>query len=197
MNIVEALGGAGGLAQIAKELGVDEQTVQSGAAALMPAMLGGFKQQAAAQPDGIDGLMGMLGGMGGGGLLDQVLSQDATPTEPGNQLLGQLFGGEQGNQAVAQHAAGSTGIDPALIKKLMPILAMAAAGFMAKQAGAGTGGTVAAGGLGGLLSSVVGSMMGGGQASAGGMAGIASMLDIDGDGNPLDDIMGMASKFTR
>jgi len=197
MNIVEALGGAGGISQIAKELGMDEQMVQTGAAALMPALLGGFKQQASAQPDGLDGLMGMLGGMGGGNLLDQVLSPQATPTEPGNQLVGQLFGGEQGSQAVAQHAAGSSGIDPALIKKLMPILAMAAAGFMAKQAGAGTAGTAAAGGLGGLLSSVVGGLMGGGQAQAGGMAGIANLLDMDGDGNPLDDIMGMASKFTR
>ena len=53
------------------------------------------------------------------------------------------------------------------------------------------------GGLGGLLGQVAG-MLGGGQpAAAGGMAGLASMLDLDGDGNPLDDIMGMASKLTR
>ena len=41
--------------------------------------------------------------------------------------------------------------------------------------------------LGGLLG-------GGGQAApaGGGLGGLASMLDMDGDGNPLDDLMGMA-----
>jgi hypothetical protein len=40
---------------------------------------------------------------------------------------------------------------------------------------------------------------GGGQAApaAGGLGGLASMLDMDGDGNPLDDIMGMAGKMMR
>jgi hypothetical protein len=29
------------------------------------------------------------------------------------------------------------------------------------------------------------------------MGGLASMLDLNGDGNPLDDILGMASKLMR
>lgn len=45
-NLIEALGGLGGLQQIASELGVDQQTVATGAAALLPAVLGGFKKQA-------------------------------------------------------------------------------------------------------------------------------------------------------
>jgi hypothetical protein len=42
--------------------------------------------------------------------------------------------------------------------------------------------------------------MGGGAsapAAAGGLGALAGMLDLDGDGNPLDDIMGMAQKMTR
>ena len=31
----------------------------------------------------------------------------------------------------------------------------------------------------------------------GGVGGLASMLDLDGDGNPLDDILGMAGKIFR
>jgi hypothetical protein len=48
-----------------------------------------------------------------------------------------------------------------------------------------------------MLGSVLGG--GGGQAApaAGGLGGLASMLDMDGDGNPLDDIMGMAGKMMR
>ena len=52
-NLIDALGGLGGLQQIASELGVDQQTVATGAAALLPAVLGGFKKQAQAQPAGL------------------------------------------------------------------------------------------------------------------------------------------------
>jgi hypothetical protein len=37
-------------------------------------------------------------------------------------------------------------------------------------------------------------LTGGGQ--AGGLGQIAQLLDMDKDGNPLDDLMGMASKLT-
>lgn len=37
-------------------------------------------------------------------------------------------------------------------------------------------------------------MVGGGQ---GGVPGLASLLDLDRDGNPLDDVLAMAGKFTR
>ena len=194
-NLIDALGGLGGLQQIASELGVDQQTVATGAAALLPAVLGGFKKQAQAQPAGLEGLVGMLGGMGGGGLLDAVLSPQATPVDQGNQVLGQIFGTPDVSRAVAGQASASTGISPDLLKKLLPIVAMAAAGMMAKSASAGApqGGS----GLGGLLGQVLGGLGGGQPAAAGGLGGIASMLDLDGDGNPLDDIMGMASKLAR
>ena len=45
----------------------------------------------------------------------------------------------------------------------------------------------AGGGLGGLL----GGLLGG---QSGGAGGLASMLDMDGDGNPLDDIMRMVGR---
>ncbi|TPE62440.1 DUF937 domain-containing protein [Sandaracinobacter neustonicus] len=196
-NLIEALGGLGGLQQIASELGVDQQTVATGAAALLPAVLGGFKKQAQAQPTGLDGLLGSLGGLGGGGLLDAVLSPQATPVDQGNQVLGQIFGTPDVSRTVAGQAAGSTGISPDLLKKLLPIVAMAAAGMMAKSASAGTAAAPAQGGLGGLLGQVLGGLGGGQPAAAGGLGGLASMLDLDGDGNPLDDILGMASKLTR
>ena len=194
-DIVQALGGAGGLAQIAKELGIDEKTAAAGAAALLPAVLGGFKKQAQGAPGGLDGLVVILGGMGGGGLLDAVLSPQPTPVNQGNQVLGQIFGSPDVSRAVAGQASASTGIPTDLLKKMLPIVAMAAAGMMAKSASAAP--AEGGGGLGGLLGQVAG-MLGGGQpAAAGGLGAVASMLDLDGDGNPLDDILGMAQKMTR
>jgi hypothetical protein len=187
-QLIEALGGAGGIAQMAKELGVNEQMVAQGASALLPALLGGFKAQASS--GGLDGLVGMLGQMGGGGLLDQVLGSDPTPTAPGNDILGQILGGGK-SEAVVQHAASQSGLPAGLLQSMLPMLAMAAAGFMAKQASASPAGE---GGLGGLVGSVMSALTGGGQ--AGGLGQIAQLLDMDKDGNPLDDLMGMASKLT-
>ena len=50
----------------------------NGASALIPAILGGFKKQAQAQPAGMDSIVGMLGGLGGGGLMDEVLAPQPT-----------------------------------------------------------------------------------------------------------------------
>lgn len=198
-NILDALGGAGGLAQIAQELGVDQQTVAAGASALLPAVLGGFKKQAQAQPDGLEGLVGMLGGLGGGGLLDAVLAPQATPVDQGNAVLGQIFGSKDVSREVAGQAAGASGLSADLLRKLLPVVAMAAAGMMAKSASAGSAAAPAEGGLGGLVGQVLGGLTGGNAApaAAGGLGGLASMLDLNGDGNPLDDIMGMAQRLTR
>jgi hypothetical protein len=193
MQIMDILDQMGGLQSVAKELGVSESQVTAGAAALMPALLGGFKKQAQAQPTGLEGLAGLLGGLGGGGLLDEVLGPQPTNVGRGNDVLGQIFGSPEVSRTVAQNASTTSGIDPALLKKMLPMLAMLLAGFMAKQgmsqpaAPADSG----SGGLGGLLGGLLG------QGGASRAPGLAGMLDLDGDGNPLDDIIGMAGKFMR
>ena len=104
---------------------------------------------------------------------------------------------------MAQNAASQTGLDAGLLKKMLPILAMLVAGYMSKQHAAGSDGTQRApaeGGLGGLLGGILGSVLGGAGASApatAGAGGLASMLDMNGDGNSLDDIMRMAGKLMR
>ena len=191
MQITDILGQIGGIQSVARELGVSEAQAASGANALIPAILGGFKKQTHAQPTGLDGLVGMLGGLGGGGLLDDVLGPQPTSLNRGNDVLGQIFGSKDVSRTVAQNAATRTGLDPLLLKKMLPMLAMLVAGYMAKQGRASAPQPQMGGGLGDVLAGLVG---GGGQ---GGGAGLASMLDLDGDGNPLDDILGMAGKLTR
>jgi len=165
-------------------------------------ILGGFKKQAQSQPGGLAGLGGLLGQLGGGGLLDQVLGPQPTDVSRGNDVLGQSFGSKDVSRAVAQNAASQSGLDPSLLKKMLPMLAMLVTGYMAKQAGGGAASAQqdpSAGGLGGLGGLLGGLLSGGGGASQGAPAsgGLASMLDLNGDGNPLDDIMGMIGKVTR
>jgi hypothetical protein len=198
MQLTDILAQMGGLQSMARELGVSESQATAGAAALLPALLGGFKKQA--QPTGLEGLVGMLGNLGGGGLLDDVLGPQPTNVARGNDVLGQIFGSPDVSRTVASRASAQTGLDPALLKKMLPMLAMLVAGFMARQGGAGASAPPASGGgLGGDLGGLLGGLLGGGQGGAGRSAqgGLASMLDLDGDGNPLDDILGMAGKLMR
>ena len=192
MQVTDILSQTGGLQSIAKELGISESQAASGAAALAPAILGGFKKQAQARPDGLEGLGGLLNQLGGGGLLDDVLASKPTDVNRGNEVLGQIFGSKDVSRAVAQNAASQSGLDPSVLKKMLPMLAMLVAGFMARQRTAGAGAQPASGGggLGGLLGGLLG-----GQSGRGG--GLASMLDMDGDGNPLDDILRMVGKGQR
>lgn len=194
MNIMDMLQQSGGIGTMAKELGINESVAEAGAAALLPAILGGFKKTTQAQPSGLDGLGGLLGQLGGGGLLDSVLGSQPTPVEKGNEVLGQIFGSKEVSRTVAAGAEQQTGISSDLLKKMLPVVAMMVAGYMAKQSGNGAGTAGNGGGLGGLLGGLFG---GGKKSSSGGLGDLASMLDLNGDGNPLDDIIGMAGKLTR
>ena len=199
MQLTDILAQMGGLQAIARELGVSESQAASGAEALLPAILGGFKKQTQSQPSGLDGLGGLLGQLGGGGLLDQVLAPQPTDLNPGNEVLGQIFGSRDVSRAVAQNASVRTGLDTTLLKKMLPMLAMVVAGMMAKQqGGAAEQPSQGGGGLGDLLGSLLGGGQAGGSASAGGgLGGLASMLDLNRDGNPLDDILKMIGKGVR
>ena len=203
MQITDLLAQVGGIESMARELGVPQTEVASGAEALLPAILGGFKRQALAQPAGLDGLGGLLGQLGGGGLLDQVLAPQPTDVSQGNDVLGQIFGSRDVSRTVAQNAAAQSGLDPSLLKKMLPLLAMLVAGFMAKQQGASPMAPPSMpsdGGIGDLMGSLLG---GGGTAGAEGALprnaapGLGSLLDLNGDGNPLDDILRMAGKAMR
>jgi hypothetical protein len=191
MQITDILNQTGGLQSMARELGISETEAASGAAALAPAILGGFQNQAQNQPGGAEGLGGLLGQLGGGGLMDNVVQPQPTDVAPGNQLLGHIFGSKDVSRTVAQNASTQTGLQPSVLKKMLPMLTMLLAGYMARQAGqrAGAGGGLGSilggmlggGGLGGALGGVLGGL-GGGHGTGGASTG---------GSNPLNDILGM------
>ena len=203
MQLTDALAQMGGLQSMANELGISEGQAVRGAEALIPAILGGFKRQAQTQPAGLEGLGALLGQLGGGGLLDQVLAPQPTDVNSGNEVLGQIFGSKDVSRTVARDAASNTGLEPSLLKKMLPLLAMLVAGYLAKQRGSApdaqglpSGGELGDG-LGGLLGGLLGGQRGSDAASGTTSPGLASMLDLNGDGNPLDDILRMAGKALR
>jgi hypothetical protein len=184
MSLAAMLQQTGAISSMARELGIDEATAKTAAGALLPAIVAGMGRSAtggAETPDPLGGLGGLagailgggsgggggLGGALGGGLLDAVLGTQPTPTAPGNDILGNIFGSKDVSRSVAGQVAEVTGLDEAMLKRMLPILAMAVAGYLAKQAsgqapagGASAGGASAGGSpLGGILGSIVGGML--------------------------------------
>jgi hypothetical protein len=193
MRITDILAQAGGLQSMARELGVGESQAARGAEALIPAILGGFMKRTGGESAGSGGLGDLLSQLGGGGLLDNVLSPQPTDVSLGDNVLGEIFGSKDVSRAVAGNAAQQTGLDTSLLKRMLPMLAMMVAGYMAKQHGARTQGTDSGGGLGDLL----GGLLRGQGTGSGGLGGLAGMLDRDGNGNPLDDILRQVGRMSR
>jgi hypothetical protein len=187
LDLLDTLRRSGGLEAVSRQLGIPPAMASAGAEALLPAILGGFRKRTEAAGGGEGGLgslIDMLGQLGGGALAGNVMG--AEPTEParGNDVLGQIFGSKDVSRSVAQDAAGKTGIDPATLKAMLPLLAMLVGGYLSARAkGSGAEGSGGLGGVGEILS------------SSGG--GLGRLLDLDGDGNPLDDIIGMAGKLFK
>lgn len=176
MQITELLARTGGLEAIARELGLDPRQVEVAAGALTPAVLEGLQRQAQGESGG---LMEFLERLGGGGLLYEVVAPTPTHLGVGNEVLQQIFGSPDVSRAVAQHAGALTGLDPALLARMLPMLAMVVAGAMALGP---------AGGLGLVL--------GGPQQALHGLGVLRCLLDANGDGNVLDDILRLCGRIS-
>lgn len=115
------------------------------------------------------------GGLSGAlaGVTADVASEGAV--SQGNAILGQIFGSKEVSRSVAAKASSQTGIGADRLKALLPLMATLAAGAMASKAGASAT-----------------------SGQAGGLDSLIGMLDRDGDGSPLNDILGLAGKlFSR
>lgn len=193
IDLLDMLRRSGGIEAVSKELGVAPGVAATGVEALLPAIVGGFAKRSEAAGGGETGLgalVEVLGGLGGGSLAANVLGPDETEVGRGNDVLGEIFGSKDVSRSVAADAATRTGIDPATLKQMLPLLAMLVGGYLSARAGGS--GTEGSGGLGGL-GSILGSALGGSH--GGGLGGLGSLLDMNGNGNPLDDILGMTGKL--
>lgn len=172
--------GPAGMAQIAKSLGADESAVGGAVGAALPAIIAGMANNAR-QPSGAESLANALGDhspsifdalgplLGGGGASD------------GAKILGHVLGGRQ--PSVAENIAGQSGLDVGMIMKLLPILAPLVMGYLSKQK---QDQGLDAGGLGAILGQERKQV----EQRQPGLGGLAAILDGDGDGSIVDDILG-------
>ncbi len=157
------------IATLASQFGLDSTQTNSAVSAVMGALSGGVQREA--KQGGLDSIMGLLKNP----QLQNYVDQPETATtaqNDGNAILAQLFGSKEGSRAVAANVEQQSGVSAAIIRKMLPMVAAMAMGSLGKSAGA--------------------TSSGGGNP----LMGMASgLLDQDGDGSPLDDIMGMIGKF--
>jgi hypothetical protein len=168
---------SGALDALATQLGIRRNQAERGAEALLPAILGGLGDKAGGlQANDAGDLETHLDSLGGDQLADNVIGPQPTDIDKGNQILGNIFGSKEVSRDVASHASQGSGIDPALLRQMLPILAMLVAGYLSKRAGGQQGG------LGGVLASVLGSLASAAPSSAsvggagGGLGGILGAI---------------------
>src|SRR5688572_30276380 len=143
MNILDLINGGNGAAvqQLTSQFGLSPEQSQAPLAALLPMVTAGLQREAAAK--GEDSLAKVLANGRHETYLSQpeALANPATITE-GNAILGHIFGSKDVSRQVADNAAQKTGIDPAILKKMLPIVATIVMAALARQSKTGgTGGS--------------------------------------------------------
>lgn len=165
----------GSIEQAASQLGLDPKDAQGLLKKLVPALAGGIKRNATSQ----GGLQDLTRALSNGShqryLDDPAALKSEESVSEGNAILGHLFGNKDVSRQVAQRASTETGLDVSVIKKFLPLAAAAAMGAVSKQTAGGA--DLAAKDAGGALGKLSG------------------LLDSDGDGKVMDDLLSLGKKF--
>ncbi len=155
------------IAQLAAQLGVDEQTAEAAAREALPALLLGMDANAQ-DPAGAASLEQAIG-QHDPGLVEGGVDLRDVDTTDGEKIVGHVFG--DSSDQVVHALGGSSGVSGDLVRKLLPLLAPIVLSYLSKRL-SGSGGS-SGGGLGDLLGQVLG---GAGQGG--------------GQGDPLGDLLG-------
>lgn len=177
-GIMEQLGGQG-VAQIAKALGADDSAVGSAVAAALPAILAGMANNSR-QPEGAASLASALD-QHSPTVFDQLGALLGSGGGDGAKILGHVLGGRR--PQVEQNVAQQSGLDAGLIMKLLPVLAPLVMGYLSREKQSrhlDPGG----------LSEVLQQERQATEQAKPGLGGLAAILDADGDGSILDDVLG-------
>jgi hypothetical protein len=182
MNILESIVGAqngAAVEQLAAQFGLKPEQASAAVSALMPALAAGFQKNMSTE----GGLASLLGALSSGKhqayLEDPSKIADPSTVNDGNAILGHLFGSKEVSRQVAANASQQTGVDSAVLKKMLPVVAAMAMGAMARQTakrGDARPGQADAG-----------------AAKSGLLSMLQPMLDRDRDGSLLNDVAGMMS----
>jgi hypothetical protein len=170
------------------QLGQDEGKTSSALTAALPLILGAMKNNAAT-PQGAEGLLNALSNKHDGSLLDNLSGMlgNSDVLSDGAGILGHVFGGKQQN--VANAIGMKSGMDAGTAMNLLKMAAPVVMAYLGKQKRSQN--VTDGHGIGDLLGNMLG-----GQAQKE-QSLITKILDADGDGSVIDDLIGMAAGSTK
>lgn len=200
MNMLNQAKGGQGLSQLAEKLGMDQEQAGGLAGMLAPAIGSAAKKRA--ETGGLQALLGQLQGQAQGGLFDDpAAAAEPEARAQGDNFLEQILGSRDATRELAAEAATRSGVEQNKVEEFLPALAAMLQGGMQQQTPdtsiqglltQAQGGTTNQGG--GIMSMLSGLLSTQNKTEAGGggldLSMITNMLDADGDGSPLDDILG-------
>ena len=166
------------VAQLAQKFGMGQSDVTKVIANFLPALTNGVKKNVS-QKGGLENLLGALGRGSHERYLDEpeAISRNEAVSD-GNGILGHLFGSKDVSRQLAKRTSKSTGFDFGILKKMLPLVAGIAMGALNKQ---------------GKKSDAFPAPAEAKKKS--GLGSLLGLLDADGDGSPIDDILGLAGKL--
>ena len=171
--------GGNALSHISQQLGTDEQTAGTAVSAALPVLLGALAKNSA-KPQGAQALFGALDRDHDGSVLDDVIGNlTGSNQAAGDGILGHVFGARRGQ--VENNVSRASGLDPAMVTRLMTMLAPLVMGMLGRQKRQQN---LDAGGLSDLLANEQNQL----QRQNPQLGGLAQMLDSDHDGQIGDDI---------
>jgi hypothetical protein len=147
------------LAQLAGQLGVNEQEAEQATRTALPALLGGI--QANTEDPGGAASFAQAVQQHDGSLVEGGVDLNQVDPDDGQRIVGHVFGAQQDQVVQQLGGVGGSG-GSALIQKLLPILAPIVMAYLAKQLTGATSNVGAGGGLGGVLGDLLGGVLGGG-----------------------------------
>ncbi len=153
-------GSASPLSQLSSKFGISEEQARQAVEALAPALSIGMKRNVAS-PMGAGSFIEALSS----GRHEQFAEQpDMAVSDEGiaegNKILGHVLGSKDVSRAVALQASQATGIGQSALKQMLPVIASMVMGSMFKGAKQGN-----AGGGGGILGQILGSVLSGGASN--------------------------------
>lgn len=184
-SLMQQLGG-GGIAEIARSVGVSDSDVSNVLSGAVPAIMAGLTRNASSG-DGAAGLLGALDRDHDGSLVDDVMGYlgGGGNLADGAGILGHVLGGRQ--STIESAVSKSSGVDLTSVGKIMAMVApliMGALGKAKRRQGFDAGG----------LAEMLGQQERAARKTSPSAVDMFSrMLDSDGDGDPMDDIVNMGS----
>jgi hypothetical protein len=179
----------GELTQISRQIGADPKTTKTALSSVMPMLVSALAKNAS-KPEGAEALHKALNNDHDGSILDDLTGFLGNPQAAnGAGILGHILGNKQ--PAVTKGLAEGTGLDIGQIGQLLKIAAPILMGMLGKQQ------QTKGFDINDLTSFLGGQHKKVQKTNPDLMGALGGLLDADGDGSPVNDIMGMVGKLFR